>query len=142
MKSIHTLIASVAAVLSVSASAATISCLDKNQDQFICTQVIDLKKLDYINCLEPIGDGFEARLCQNITLISETGAKVSFDCLKYGKATNDPYLIDRCSKLPNPSTVVKTNCWGELEDGYQVNLCSEVNTNEQESVHKKLAQPK
>lgn len=120
--------------------AATINCTDKNQDKFLCTQVIDLSKLDYVNCLEEIGDGFEANLCKNITIPSEDGSNEPFNCLNEGKSTSDPYIIDRCSRLPNPNSVVKTNCWEDLEDGYQVNLCTQVDTIEQESVHKKIMQ--
>ncbi len=126
----------------LNAFAANMNCLDKNADKYLCTQVVDLSKLIYIDCLGDLGDGFEENLCSNITIPAEDGTDVIFDCLKDGKNTNDPYIIDRCSKLPNPSSVTKVNCMEELEDGYQVNLCKSVDSVEQESVLKKLSQQK
>lgn len=128
-----------------------INCLDKaaaRSYKSVCQEVIDTNKLVYINCFDKSINPEEARLCANITIPTEKGDAL-FNCVGFDRSQfNDPYLIDRCARLPNPKTVYKTDCWGsdeqapELEDGYQVNLCENVDTVEQDSVHKKLLQQK
>ncbi len=135
MKSILALIILFGCSLS---NAAIINCLDKNEDKFLCTQVIDLSKVESINCLSIIEDGVDAQLCSAIKTFNEDGTEGTFNCLEDGTKTNDPYIIAVCSRLPKPNTIHKINCWEDLEDGYQVNLCLEADTNSQEWLHKVL----
>ncbi len=142
MKSVRFFIFCTLTLTSTLSFAATINCIDKRENNSLCTEVIDLSKLSYVNCLDEIGDGFEANLCANITIPAEDGSDMVFNCLENGKNTIDPYIIDRCSRLPNPNSVVTVNCWEVLDEGYENRLCFSVDTNEQESVRKKLSQQK
>ncbi len=120
------------------ASAKTLNCLGNLQDGFevnICKNVVDLKKLRSFDCTKELEDGYQFNLCSN-AINPSTGGELNCSIVADSREFYNEYKL--CKKVPDPKSVKKINCLGELEDGYQVNVCRKVDLKKQQDLVKRL----
>lgn len=119
---------------SMSANAAGLNCLGDLQDGYeinICKNVIDLSKVKTINCLEDLEDGYQVLVCENAV---NPSIRSKINCLN----PQDGYELNICKKVPEPRSIVIIDCLGELEDGYQVLRCENVDVKAQQALRMRL----
>jgi hypothetical protein len=118
----------------LSAAAFAADCTDPQtarRHKKICTRLVDTSKLVLKDCTGELEDGYHLNICEN-AIHPKTGRKL--DCLK---PTNDSVARAACAQVPDPGSIARINC-EELEDGYSLNHCSEVDLEKQTYLNKVL----
>jgi hypothetical protein len=119
---------------STSVFADNINCLGELEDGYqvsICKNVIDLSKVRTINCMAELEDGYQAAICVNAI---NPSTRKKLNCHR----PQDGYEYNLCTIVPEPQSIHMVNCLGELEDGYQVNRCENVDVEAQRALWVRL----